>query len=180
MLLTNSLILGERQKVALPPPRYENPQNFEFMLKGPTSLATDTTHFLCPCYIHHPNKINPRYFSLAATARKPQQISMFLHISARVWGRRWSHTVITHIRTEGFYVKTAIIHQLKRLCVEDCAYTESMFINFIHISLYDISLMRNILYQIKRDAAVWKRLGCPQRKQRTWWQIVATPYTGLA
>ena len=28
--------------------------------------------------------------------------------------------------------------------------------------------------------AVWKRLGCHQRKQRTWWQIVATPYTGLA
>ena len=39
------------------------------------------------------NKVNPGYFSLAATARKPQQLSMFLHISARVWGRRWSpHT----------------------------------------------------------------------------------------
>ena len=24
------------------------------------------------------------------------------------------------------------------------------------------------------------RLGCPQHKRRTWWQIVATPYTGLA
>ena len=36
---------------------------------------------------------NPGYFSLAATALKPQQIPMFLHISARVWGRRWSpHT----------------------------------------------------------------------------------------
>ena len=40
--------------------------------------------------------------------------------------------------------------------------------------------MQNILYQIKRDVAVWKRLGCPQGKQRTWWQIVATPYSGLA
>ena len=40
-----------------------------------------------------PNKVNPGYFSLAATARKPQQLSMFLHTSARVWGRRWSpHT----------------------------------------------------------------------------------------
>ena len=39
------------------------------------------------------NKVNPGYFSLAATARKPQKLSMFLHISARVWGRRWSpHT----------------------------------------------------------------------------------------
>ena len=96
---------------------------------------------------------------------------------------RWSlgaSVISTYIRTEGFYVKTAIIHQLTGLCVPDCAYTESMFIYFIHISLYDISLMQNILYQIKRDMAVWKRLGCPQRKQRTWWQIVATPYTGSA
>ena len=54
-----------------------------------------------------------------------------------------------------------------------------MLINSIHLSLYDISLTQNILYQIKRDVAVWKRLGCPQRNQRTWWQIVATPYTGL-
>ena len=84
--------------------------------------------------------------------------------------------ISTHIRIEGFCVKTAIIHQLKRLCVPDCAYTESMYINFIHISLYDISLVQNILYQIKRDVAVWKRLRCPQRKQRTWWKIVATPY----
>ena len=39
------------------------------------------------------NYVNPRYFSLAVTALKPQQIPMFLHISARVWGRRWSpHT----------------------------------------------------------------------------------------
>ena len=88
--------------------------------------------------------------------------------------------ISTHIRTEGLYVKTTIFYQLKRLCVPDCAYTENMFINSIHISLYDISLTQNILYQIKRDEAVWKRLGCPQRNQRTWWQIVVTPYTGLA
>ena len=88
--------------------------------------------------------------------------------------------ISTRIRTGQFYVKTAIIHQLKRLCVPDCTYTESMFINFIHISLYDISLMWKSLYQTKRDVAVWKRLGCPQRKQRTWWQILETPYTGLA
>ena len=55
-----------------------------------------------------------------------------------------------------------------------------MFTNSIHISLYDISLTKNILYQIKRDVAVRKILGCPQRNQRTWWQIVATPYTGAA
>ena len=47
-----------------------------------------------------------------------------------------------------------------------------MFMNFIHISLHDISLMHNILYRIKRDVAVWKKLGCPQHKQRTWWQMV--------
>ena len=39
------------------------------------------------------NKVNPGYFSQVATGRKPQQLSMFLHISARVWGRQWSpHT----------------------------------------------------------------------------------------
>ena len=38
----------------------------------------------------HPygNYINPGYFTLAAIALKPQQIPIFLHISARVWGRR--------------------------------------------------------------------------------------------
>ena len=113
--------------------------------------------------------MNPGYFPLAATALKPQQISLFLHISARVWG---ASVTSTHIRTEQLYVKTAIIHQLKHLCVPDCAHTESMFINFIHISLYDMSLMQNILYQIKRDVDVWKRLGCPQCKQWTGWQIV--------
>ena len=39
------------------------------------------------------NYMNPGYFTLAATDLKPQQMPMFLHISARVWGRRWSpHT----------------------------------------------------------------------------------------
>ena len=54
--------------------------------------------------------------------------------------------ISTHIRTEGLYVKTTIIYQLKWLCVPDCAYTETMFINSMHISLYDISLTQNILY----------------------------------
>ena len=31
----------------------------------------------------------------------------------------------------------------------------------------------------KRDTVVWKRLRCPQRMQRTWRQIAATPYMGL-
>ena len=39
------------------------------------------------------DKINPGYFPLAVPGRKPKQISMFLHISTRVWGGRWSpHT----------------------------------------------------------------------------------------
>ena len=45
------------------------------------------------CHVLIYNKMNPGYFPLAATALKPQQIAMFLHISARVWGRRGSpHT----------------------------------------------------------------------------------------
>ena len=35
------------------------------------------------------NKMNPGYFSLAATVLKTQQIPMFLHTSARIWGHRW-------------------------------------------------------------------------------------------
>ena len=39
------------------------------------------------------NYMNPGYFTLAAIDLKPQQMPMFLHISPRVWGRRWSpHT----------------------------------------------------------------------------------------
>ena len=43
-----------------------------------------------PSIYRHVNKMNPRYFSLTATALKPQQIPMFLYISAWVWGHRWS------------------------------------------------------------------------------------------
>ena len=64
--------------------------------------------------------------------------------------------------------------QWKRLCVSDCTYMKSMLINFIQMSLCKISPMQVILYQFKKDAAAWKRLGCPQRIKRTWWQIVAT------
>ena len=35
------------------------------------------------------NNMNPGYFTLAATALKPKQIRMFLHIFASVWGHRW-------------------------------------------------------------------------------------------
>ena len=90
---------------------------------------------------------------------------MFLHVSARVLG---ASVIPTHIRTEGLYVKTTIIYQLKRLCVPDFAYTENMFKNSIHISLYDLSLTQNILYQIKRDVAVWKgALVCMCRMYRS-------------
>ena len=102
------------------------------------------------------------------------------HVSAYFHLSFGASVISTHVRTEGLYVKTTIIYQLKRLCVPDCAYMENMFINSIRISLYDISLAQNISYQIKRDVAVWKGIGCPPRNQRTWWQIVATAYTGLA
>ena len=62
------------------------------------------------------------------------------HISAHF---RWSlgaSVISTHIRTEGLYVKTTIIHQLKRMCVPDCAYRKNMFMNSIYISLYEIQI----------------------------------------
>ena len=52
--------------------------------------------FFFTLYMHQlasMNYMNPRYFTLAAIDLKPQQMPMFLHISARVWGHRWSpHT----------------------------------------------------------------------------------------
>ena len=58
-----------------------------------TPLYPWAIHTVCNKTAWPINKVNPGYFSLAATARKPQQLSMFRHISARVWGRQWSpHT----------------------------------------------------------------------------------------
>ena len=48
------------------------------------------SHFPVSAVVGVVNNMNPGYFPLAATAVKPQQIPMFLHISARVWGRRWT------------------------------------------------------------------------------------------
>ena len=89
----------------------------------------------------------PGYFSLQVTALKPQQIPMFLNLSARVWGRRWSpHTS----EQKGSVLKSqSFINQ--NACASQNAHTwkaESMLINFIHISLHDIFLMQSILYQI--------------------------------
>ena len=67
----------------------------------------------------------------------------------------------THIRTEGLYVKTTIIYQLKRLRVPDCAYTKNIFINSIHVILYDISPTHNILYQIKKTWLYERELDVP-------------------
>ena len=89
------------------------------------------------------NDMNPGFFSVAATALK---FATNIHVSTYFCLSLGASVISTYIRTEGFYVKTAIIHQLKCLCIPDCAYTESIFTNFIHISLYDISVMQNILY----------------------------------
>ena len=43
----------------------------------------------------------------------------------------------------------------------------------------NIFVMQAILYRFKRDVIAWKRLRCPWWFQRTWWQILATPYTGF-
>ena len=118
------------------------------------------------------NKMNPWYFSLAATALKLQQISMFLHISARAWGHWWYPQTSEQW---DLVLKPQTIFQWKCLCT----YLESMLINFIQTSLYNISPIQAILCQFKRDVAAWMRLGCSKCMQRTWWQIVAMPYTGF-
>ena len=56
-------------------------------------LGELTRGYDTPAYVRHSasvNYMNPGYFTLAATDLKPQQMHMFPHISARVWGRRWS------------------------------------------------------------------------------------------
>ena len=111
---------------------------------------------------------------------------MFLHISTRFGGHRW----YPYIRTVGLCVKTAIFLWWKCLCVPDYTYIKSMFLKFIQMNLYNISPMqcsklRAVPWSeidtapFKRDVAAWKRLGCPQHMQQTWWQIVATPFTGF-
>ena len=65
--------------------------------------------------------------------------------------------ISTHIRTEGLYVKTTIIHQIKRLCIPDCAYMENMFINSIHISLYDIYLSHRTFYIKLKETWLYER-----------------------
>ena len=142
---------------------------------------TAPSHYLNQCWfidvelLWHSQLHEPRIFD--PSGHWPETVTN-AHVSAHFRYSLGASVISTHIRTEGLFVKTTVIYQLKRLCVPDCAYTENMFINSIHISLYHISLTQNILYQIKRDVAVWMRLGCPQRNQRTWWQILATPYTG--
>ena len=70
------------------------------------------------------------------------------HVSAHFRLSLGASVISPYIRPEELYVKTTIIYQLKRLCVPDCAYTENMSINSIHISLYATSLTQNISYQI--------------------------------
>ena len=49
--------------------------------------------------------MNPGYFSLVAPALKLQQISMFLHISARVWGPQYSRKAISPSDTTHWFCK---------------------------------------------------------------------------
>ena len=121
------------------------------------------------------NKMNPGYFSLTAIHLKPQQMPIFLHIP---WDLG-ALVISANIRTIGIRVQTGIILYWNYLCVTDCTCIENMAINFIQMGLYNTSPGQAILYQFKRYEDARKRLGCPQRMQRTWWQIMATPDTGF-
>ena len=66
--------------------------------------------------------------------------------------------IYTHIGIVGFYVKTAIIRQLKRLCVPDCTYMESMFINFIHfIQVCTVFLLCRPFYINSNETPLYER-----------------------
>ena len=57
--------------------------------------------------------------------------------------------ISANIRTIGLYLITTITHQWTCMCIPDCTYKESMFINLMKISLYTKSPMLSILYQFK-------------------------------
>ena len=79
------------------------------------------------------------------------------HVSTYFHQSLGASVIITHIRLVGFYVKTEIIHQLKRLCVPDCTYMESMLINFIlYISLYHFSHANHFILTQKRRGCMKK------------------------
>ena len=80
-----------------------------------------------------------------------------VHVSVHYRQSLGASVISTNIRTEGLYDKTTIIYQLKRLCVPDCAYTENMFINSIHISPCMIYLSRRIFYIKLKETWLYER-----------------------
>ena len=100
-VLAHSNLTGRDDRTALNPPDMNCTGdtvwyhiNWLTSGQGIQSCAVITWSSIVRYYMNsYRNYVNPGYFSLAATALKPQQIPMFLHTSARVWGRRWSpHT----------------------------------------------------------------------------------------
>ena len=63
------------------------------------------------------NKMNPGYFPLRPLSWNRNKYPCFYIFPLEFLGVGDLHT---HTRTEGFYVKTAIIDQLKRLYVPEC------------------------------------------------------------
>ena len=57
-------------------------------------------------------------------------------------------------------------------------YMKIILINFI-LQVCILFLPCRPFILTHKNAAVWKRLGCSQHMQRTWWQMLATPYTGF-
>ena len=101
------------------------------------------------------------------------QVSTYFHQSLE------APVISTNIRTVGLCVKTAILHQWKLMPVCPRLHIQNILINVIIQMSRNISSMKAILYQFKREVAAWKRLWFPQRMQRIWWQIMAMPYMGF-
>ena len=62
--------------------------------------------------------MNPGYFPLAATALKPQQMLMPIHIFPRVWG---PDDILKHQNSRTLF-KTVIILQRKYMYIPNCAH----------------------------------------------------------
>ena len=101
----------------------------------------------------NPNKSEPGYISLAATALKLRQIPMFLHISARVWGIETYQNGRVLCKNRNKYAMKAL--------VPDCTHIEGILKHFIQVSPCYICPLQIILHQFERDVAAWKRLGWP-------------------
>ena len=133
----------------------------------------------CERLIGEPKLLVVRLFWMKTSCFSSTRVVMTLIATRIIYPIALEYSKWLEKKLPSWRIETLVFLHWKYLCVPACIYRERMLINFTKMSLCNTFAMQAILYQFKRDVAVRKRLGCPQCMQRTWWQIVATPYTGF-